>query len=113
MKVTGWTDWYVSTYEEVPNDLFCEAKEAVIDEMRERGYKFSGVYHQNGEFGTPIIDGQYLFLCSQRTWGDIMAKAYPDEINDSDGRGYVVWAWNKPDGADMVVPGEVLNETLD
>lgn len=107
MKVTGWTDWENPRYEELSSELYDEAKEVVIFELRKQGYKFTGGYHQLGDSGVPIIDDKYRFECSQRAWGAIMAKAYPEEIDDTDGYGYCTWAWNKPDGVEMVVPGEV------
>lgn len=112
MKVTCWTDWEDSRFEDLPQELLNEAKKMVISEIQERGYKFTGDYHQNGDYGVPVIDDKYLAKYSQRHWGWLMAKAYPDEIDDSDGYGYIVWAWNKPNGVEMVVPEGGLNMTF-
>lgn len=104
MKITGWTWWENPEYEDLPNELYDEAKSCVVEELRKHGYKFTGSYHQNGDFGVPIIDDVWLFQVSQRTWGNLMVTAYPDEIDDSDGYGYTEWAWTVPDGKTMVVP---------
>lgn len=102
MKVTGWTDWSDETYEELPDHLYEEAYGVVAAELSLRGYKFTGCYHQNGDYGVPIIDDKWKFTASQRTWGGIMVDAYPCEIDDSDNMGYVVWAWVAPEP--MVIP---------
>ena len=106
MKVTSWTDWDDSRYKELPNDLLESAKYAVIKELRHRGYKITGGYHQNGDYGVPVINGRYLAKYTQRHWGWLMAKAYPEEIDNRDNLAYTVWAWLVPDGEEMVVPGE-------
>jgi hypothetical protein len=107
MKVTGWTWWENHEYLDLDEAKYAEAYAHVADEMRKQGYKFTGNYHQNGDFGVPIIDDIWLFQVSQRTWGNLMVTAYPDEIDDSDGYGYCQWAWVVPDGQDMVLPEEV------
>ena len=112
MRIIGWTDWDNQDYPEMfpftgtpYNHEEVEAVEAIISkELRDRGYKFTGSYHQNGDFGTPIFDTGEVFKCSQRTWGGIMADAYPDEIDNSDGYGYVKWAWVEPEGEVSVLP---------
>ena len=108
MKVTGWTDLEDGRYPHDPADdsmeTFIEARNAVIDEIRKHGYKFSGIYHQDGMTGVPIIDDNWLFGVSQRSWGQIMAEAYPDQVDDSDGYGYITWAWMAPEP--MVIPKE-------
>ena len=44
----------------------------------------------------------------------MMVLAYPDEIDDSDGYGYVKWAWIPPEGEDMEVPniGRLIKEDI-
>lgn len=112
MKITGWTYWDNPDYKEMFSvDEPCTAmdefnvKYLISGELRKNGYKFTGGYHQNGEFGVPIIDNKWLYQCSQRVWGGIMAMAYPDEIDDSDGMGYVEWAWDsEPTNLKAVLP---------
>ena len=117
MKVTGWTWWDNPEYKDMfpigdntDWDKIDHVEKLVAAEMRANGYKFTGTYHQNGDFGVPIIDDKWLYQCSCRTWGYIMVMAYPEEIDDKDGYGYVQWAWSNPEGQKSVVP-ELLNET--
>ena len=112
MKITGWT-WYDNTdFEEMflPGSDYTmaeveEVQAMIASELRSKGYKFTGSYHQDGDFGAPIIDGTKIYMCSCRMWGHIMALAYPEEIDNSDGHGYVKWAWTPPE--QMVIPGEL------
>lgn len=121
MKVTGWT-WYDNPdYKDMApvggpfpfEDCWCEVKEIIAEEIRKHGYKFTGDYHQNGDFGAPIIDNEWLFMTSQRAWGHMMVRAYPEEIDNSDGYGYVKWAWIPPDGEKMVVPNDGIVDLLE
>lgn len=111
MKVTGWTSWEDSRYKEfVGHTVAAEAEveHIIAEELRRYGYKFSGNYHQNGEYGVPVLDNEYKYCVSQRRWGGIMVKAYPDEIDDKDGYGYVEWAWMSPRDDREVVPKKVV-----
>lgn len=113
MRITGWTEWDNPAYKEAypigmdsgfPYEISAVRK-LISEELRNKGYKFTGSYHQEGDFGVPIIDGEWLCQFTCRSWGDIMAMAYPEEIDDSDGLGYVVWAWIPPDSChSMIVP---------
>lgn len=99
MKVTSWTNWNDDRYPEIPIELYEEARGIVVSELRKHGYKFTGGYHQYGDYGAPVIDGKYKMTWSQRSWGGVMAAAYPDTVDD-----YTKWAWVAPE--EMVVPGE-------
>lgn len=112
MKITGWT-WYDNPeYEEMfplekrrECDCWDEIKNVeklIANELRKCGYKFTGSYHQDGDYGAPIIDDKWVYQCSCRTWGHIMVMAYPEEIDNSDGYGYTLWAWIPP--SEMIVP---------
>ena len=108
IKVTGWTNWYDENYKDIKewdeneenpfvyNDLII----AIAKELREKGYKFTGDYHQNSECyeenygGVPIINNLYKFTCSCRAWGGIMATAYPEYGTDE--YAYCIWAWIPP-----------------
>lgn len=112
MKVTGWT-WYENPdYKDMApvggpfpfEDRWGEVRDLVAKEIRDRGYRFTGDYHQNGDFGAPIIDGEWLFMVSQRSWGHMMVRAYPEEHDPSDSLAYCKWAWTAP--GDMVLPRE-------
>ena len=97
MKVTRWTDWDDDRYsEDIPSDKLEEARDAVAKALRDNGYKFDGYYHQGGDCGVPVLDETYKYTCSFRMWGQMMVRAYPDEIIDDDGLGYCDWAWSSP-----------------
>ena len=111
MRVTGWTEWDDPNYKEMfpvgeaPDwNKKEEVSKIVADEIRRCGYKFTGSYHQEGDYGVPIIDDTWLYQCFCREWGGIIADAYPDEIDNSDGYGYVKWAWIVPENEEQVVP---------
>ena len=110
MKITGWTYWDNPEYQEIFSteeaswDNVNKVKQLIADELRKCGFKFNGYYHQDGEHGVPVIDDKWVYQCSCRTWGGIMAMAYPEEIEDDDGFGYMTWAWLPPSQEEMVVP---------
>ena len=105
MKVTGWTYWDNDRYlfvEDMTDTEFEEATQAVVDEMREKGYKFHGVRHQHDDYCCPIIDNKWVYCVSMRSWGAIMQKAY--DLPNEDGLGYVAWAWTNPNGETEILP---------
>ena len=90
MKVVRWAEW---SYE---NDFdysdIEEVSKVVAAELRNKGYHFDGSYHQNGDYGVPVLDDGRHVQVTQRTWGGIMAMAYPEEFdNPDDPYNYVVW----------------------
>lgn len=89
--------------------LISEAYKVVIEEVRENGYHFTGNDHQNADYGVPIIDNKYKLCVGQRLWGGIIADAFPEEIDNSEGYGYIKWAWTVPEGEENKVktPDEI------
>ena len=115
MKVTDWTDWDNEKYEELPNKMSKEAFDAVVDEVREKGYKFSGYTHQQNRLGCPILDNKYRYNVSCRMWGDIMAHAYGLYKDEEDDMAYVYWAWTpncigKNENGEYIFEDEILPE---
>ncbi len=56
-----------------------EAEDIVKECIRRNGFKFSGKYHQYGEYGMPMFDDGSVLFCSWRHWGSIMFEAWdPD-----------------------------------
>lgn len=73
LRVVGWTyyddDW-------MPGTLGWAARHAIIDEIKEKGYLFSGWAHQEGDNCAPILNDGKIYCYSQRSWGGIMAEAH-------------------------------------
>ena len=110
MKIIGWTEWDNPKYKEMFSlgekidwNKLEKVKEIIAKELRDKGYKFAGDYHQNG-YGVPVFDDGTVYQCTQRGWGGIMADAYPNEIDNSDGYGYCQWAWSPPEGQKSILP---------
>ena len=100
MKVIGWTGWDDPRYPEddlnEPMPVFEERRQATIEELRKRNYHLDGFYHQGGELGVPVFDDGGWLRVTYRTWGQIMADAFPRETG-GDSMSYVVWAWHFSD----------------
>lgn len=88
--------------------LITEAYKVVIEEVRKNGYHFTGNDHQNADWGVPILDNKYKLCVGQRSWGGIIADAFPDEIDESKEYGYIKWAWSTPEGEEdkIKIPSE-------
>ena len=73
LRVVGWTyyddDW-------LPGTRGWAARHAIIDEIKKRGYLFSGMAHQEGDNCAPILNDGRIYCYSQRSWGSIMAEAH-------------------------------------
>lgn len=95
MKIVKWTTSLTDEVFEpdyLTNEEYDEMFNIVVKEVREKGYHFDGTYHQNGEYGMPLFDNGKYFATSMRTWGLIMAKAFPEEYDDPDNPyGYIRW----------------------
>ena len=79
LKIVGWTD-YDSEYPSitVSNEEIGEIVSIVVDEIKEKGYAFSGNDHQNSYTGVPVFDNGTCLRASMRSWGMIMSFAYPE-----------------------------------
>lgn len=86
--------------------------EVVIRELRKHNYHFTGWTHQDYDFGCPIIDDKYIYCLSQRSWGRLMYRAFPNEDYSEykDGYEYVKWAWASPDDSKEILPNEAQGE---
>ena len=72
MKVTGWANWEDGNYldtDQMTLVEFNQARDAIIEEIRSKGYKFTGTDHQCRHGCCPIIDNKYIYCVSQRNWG--------------------------------------------
>lgn len=98
MKIVGWTHWDDLRFHDMDplsQEESSQIKQLIARELRKKGYKFNGYYHQDGEFGVPVFNDGTVYQCTYRTWGEIVAMAYPEEVRDCpDGAEYVFWAWH-------------------
>lgn len=118
LKFYGWTDFDNYNYldfekENFPNlsmdqlmELSEKIRHVVVDHIREKGIKFDGGYHQNGDDGCPLVQvGNKIVreTCTFRFWGGIIADA-------GYGESYIDWAWS--DAEDPVYPHCVKGENI-
>ena len=93
MRIIGWTAWHDPRFPDEHNDpLFGERRAEVVEELKRRDYHFTGYYHQEGECGVPIFDDGGALRVSFRSWGQIMADAWPEE-KCPEHNAYIRWAW--------------------
>ena len=95
MKIIRWTFWGDPIYPEAEWSLLDEHNPyelELIKEIREKGYRLTGIAHQNYRYGVPVFDDGKQFNVSMRYWGNIMAKALGIDGED----GYREWAWTPP-----------------
>jgi hypothetical protein len=72
--------------------------------LADNNIKFNGSWHQNWEYGVPLIeyDGKlYAFTVSMRRWGLMMVEAF--DPTNKDPLAYVGWAFSIPDGEGITV----------
>ena len=73
-KVIGWTYYEDFDYEE--GDATDAVTYAIIDEIKKKGYVFSGWDHQEGFNTVPVLNDGKKRTFSQRTFGNLMAIAH-------------------------------------
>lgn len=77
-KVIGWT--YLGNPEILCKyeDFYNRAEiNAIVDDIREHGYLFSGFHHEENDKGVvPVLNDGKKRVFSMREWSEIMAKAY-------------------------------------
>ncbi|MBE6553812.1 MAG: hypothetical protein E7666_05655 [Ruminococcaceae bacterium] len=74
-RVVGWTDFDSETVDGIDGNSFAE-RNAIIDEIRKNGYRFTGWDHQEMQTCTPVLNDGKARYYSQRGWGSIMAEAH-------------------------------------
>ena len=88
--------------------------DALIEEIRRKGYWFSGENHQDGVFGMPIfeIDGRPVFFwVSWRYWGGLMAEAHTSEDNGYDYMDFYMEPYMDMERFRMPTVGKDIDET--
>ena len=106
MKVVRWTEWDDEHSDDIESwHEIEEMSEVVVKELREKGYHFNGSYHQNGEYGVPVLDNGKYFQASQRAWGEVMAMAYPEEFDNPEAPyNYLVWYLGPGNHSNYIYP---------
>ena len=81
MRVTGYTHWWDSRYEDIDvvakdEKTWEKVDEAVKESLRENKIRFSPDYHQHGIYGVPVIDDKYRVTYSLRSFARILSEVY-------------------------------------
>lgn len=79
MKVIKWIHRPSCNYEEISDEEYRLARQAVVEEVLDNNYHFAEFYHNFGKTGTPLMDNGKIFCAKKFDWGQIMADVYPEE----------------------------------
>ena len=106
-SVVRWTFWHDEEYPETEWPIGDEEEQdytdAIIRQIKEKGYRITGFVHQGDRFCTPVFDDGRRYIASFRQWGGIMA----DALGIDGEYGYAVWAWSTPpEGLNLPKPGD-------
>ncbi len=116
LKVIGYADY--DDYHFRKETMSFAAKAAIVDDLKEHGYDYSGYNHQEWSLGCPVLNDGTICRLSQRGWGGVMAEAkgYNSPWD------YALFAFNVYDGYDPIMPAndrnvmeliyQVISETL-
>lgn len=74
-KVIGWTEYGNKEYPQNPRPCGNSAWNALVGELRQKGYRFGGDAHQYSDGGVPVLNDGTRLEYSMRTWGEAMAEA--------------------------------------
>ena len=116
-QIIGWTAYDDPSFAACPPSY--AAENAIVDELRAQGYRFTGYHHQENAFCCPVLNDGKKRLFSQRAFGELMARAqglegifdyanfsYPREAHDD---------WHFPTQAprlDEICPANTLCQTV-
>ena len=89
-RVVGWT--YYDNPDVEPTGCSEAALQAILRDIREHGYKFTGWEHQELSSGVPVLNDGFKRIFSQRSFGAVMAQAYGDFSR----MGYTRYAFHEP-----------------
>ena len=79
----------------------------------EKNIKFNGSWHQNWDYGVPLIEYEgklYAFTVTMRRWGKMMADAF--DPDNKDPYAYLKWAFLNPDGEKDTIVDENKDPSL-
>ncbi len=74
LRVIGWTYYDDPHFEEGENSY--AARSAIIADIKEHGYDFTGWHHEESDRGAPVLNDGKIRRYSQRGWGGLMADVY-------------------------------------
>jgi len=96
MELVGFTNWHDEMYQRIEDSTESDlAERIVIEYMKQHNLRFTGTYHQCGEFGAPYFETNQKLCMSMRSWGDLMVRVL--DIEDKRGMEYCTWAWCAPE----------------
>ncbi len=75
-KVVGWTSYDDTSVEDSGGRIGFAEQNAIIDNIKENGYLFSGYDHQELWDCAPVLNDGKKRCFTQRGWGWVMAKAH-------------------------------------
>ena len=106
MKVIKWTEWSDEHFDDIESKEELDAMaDAVVEELRKTNYHFDGSYHQNGDYGVPVLDNGKYFQVTQRVWGEVMVMAYPEEFDNPEAPyNYIVWYLGPGNHSEYIYP---------
>ena len=109
LKVIGWVWYEDTTYG--GGEVDYAAYNAILDDVKEHGYRFTGFHHQEMFDCVPVLNDGKMRRFSQRSWGGLMAAA-----EGLKGRyAYSVYAFYSPfnENDDFVTPKDCdVDESL-
>ena len=106
-RVVRWTFWHDEEYPEYDTDPISQEEyqdysNAVVRELKEKGYGISGFAHQGQQFCTPVFDDGKRYNESYRVWGQCMA----DALGIKGEYVYAQWAWCAPEEGNLPKAGD-------
>ena len=102
LKVLGWVWYEDSCYD--GGEVDWAAYNAIVDDVKEHGYRFTGYHHQESFDCAPVLNDGKIRRFSQRSWGGLMAT-----VEGLKGKyAYSVYAFSSPfnEDDDFVMPRE-------
>jgi len=88
LKVIGWVCYDAFWFETAEGNE--EEIGAVVEEIRQKGYKFGGDDHENMPNCCPLLSNGKAVRKSWRGWGAVMARAW-DLRNEEGEYNYILW----------------------
>ncbi len=90
-KVIGWTEY--DNFEVQAAPCSESALQAIIADIKQNGYVFTGYDHQESMNGAPVLNDGKKRLFSQRSFGGVMARAHGDFSRM--GYAYYAFQWDR------------------